>query len=637
MQYFVDGFVAFLILPCILSLLYPVSVRLSAALGAYMSYAVAGLLSASVGFLIYLRIVDDFSFENVFNNSHSLQPILYKITGVWGNYEGSYLLFLCLLSVYTAIMEFAHKKADNLKRIALTAQHLMLGGFTAFGAIFANPFLRVFSLTEDGLGFNPLLQDIGLTIHPPILFSGYTGLAPVLSITIAALILNYDPVEWAKIIRVWVLNAWSFLTLGVALGGWWAYRVLGWGGFWAWDPVENVVLLPWLLSTALIHMLPIVRKSRVYCNFTYFLAVSTFLSSLYSTFLVRSGLLISVHTFAFDDTRGVFILVFISVIVLICYTIFIMYCIKRDESCDFRYASKITLLLGLAVLLLIAFSTIITGTVYPILWEFFTGETISVGYPYYSNIFSVLHTVLLCMLIVLPCIGWDGYKTFKLSFKISTVFAAILSPLAIYYGISGILILLACFLFSSIIEDFFSKLHDPLSWTAIRSALRPGRCAMLSGHLGVAILTAGIIYSSTYQAESYQYMKVGDTISVHDFQAVFEDISIISQEYYDALVGRFSITKADSPKVLHTLFPENRFYHVEGTRNVISSTYHGFLADIYMVIGDTDLEKGISVQMRYKPLISLVWIGCIMLVIGGIFGIYNAWLKIRPQRKRNAL
>ncbi|MDB1135805.1 heme lyase CcmF/NrfE family subunit [Candidatus Anaplasma sp. TIGMIC] len=633
MQYTVDGFSSFLAIATLLSLLYPLLGRMLAPKVSILSYSVFVLHSTSIGILIYLRLVDDFSFENVYNYSHTLQPLLYKIAGLWGNYEGSFLLFVWFMSAYTALLEFS-LSSNGIRVTALSIQHLLLFCFSAFCLVFANPLLRVFALEEEGLGFNPLLQDIGLSIHPPVLFSGYAGFSPVLSIALAALVEDMSSDTWSKMLRSWALFAWSLLTLGVALGGWWAYRVLGWGGFWSWDPVENVSLLPWLIGTALIHMLPVVRKSGIYCNFTLFLAISSFLCCLYSTFLVRSGFLISVHTFANDSTRGVLLLVLITAIVFTSYSTFIVACRNKNEVCGARWISKVSALLAHTCLLLVAFFVVLMGTVYPILLELFTGVSISVGAPYYSSIFCVLLIALLCILIALPGLHWSGAQPFRWSFKVSSILAVLFVPVAAWFGILGIMLLLSGFLFSSIIEDFVNKLPNTMSWLALRNALRPGRCAMLLSHLGVAVLAIGAIYSSSMQIEKSQYMKVGDSVNIRQYRVVLRDIALTKKDYYEALVGRFAILNIENDGHVGTISPENRYYRVEATKNVVSSTYHGLWADIYVVIGDPDLRQGVAVKVYYKPLISLVWLGCALLVLGGCFGTYNAWLKLRQDSTR---
>lgn len=624
----VDGYSSFLVVTCLLSFLYPMFLSRFSVVGKVFTFSVCVLQSVSLLLLLYLRLTDDFSFENVYQNSHTLQPTLYKIAGLWGNYEGSLLLYTWLLSVAALFLQLFLPNTA-LRTVALTIQHLIIGAFGTFQVIFANPFLRSFTVDNDGLGFNPLLQDIGLSIHPPILFSGYAGFSPIMAITLAALRTNLVPGEWAKLVRIWVLPAWTLLTLGIALGGWWAYRVLGWGGFWSWDPVENVVLLPWLLGTALIHMLPIVRKENIYCNFAYFLAIAAFISSLYSMFFVRSGFLISVHTFANDAARGLALLCLVSSIMFVSCIAFIMHCKTRFESCAFNGVSRITLLVIHVILALIAFFIILLGTVYPVILEALTGVTVAVGSPYYNSLFSILLVVLLGIMVVLPCISWDGTRPLTLNFKVTSVGALVSTPLVVYQGLPGLLMWLAGYLFFSIIEDFIVKLPDTLTKTTIMLALRPGRCAMLSAHLGVAVAVVGIVYSGTYQLDRTSHMQQGDSISLYGYTATLTSVSLSKNEYYESLTGEFEIKQSGREKTVCWLFPEHRFYYVEATHNIVSSTCHNGLSDLYVVVGMPDMKRGLPVQLRYKPLVNLVWAGFMLLIIGGIFGAINAVLKMR--------
>ena len=632
----VDGYSSFLIVAGVLSFLYPVIARRFHAVGSAFTFAVSALHSLSLLLLLYIRLIDDFSFENVYQNSHTLQPILYKIVGLWGNYEGSLLLYTWLLSV-AAVMLQLFLPGNHLRFNALSVQHLLGGAFVVFQVVFANPFLRTFTVDDDGLGFNPLLQDIGLSIHPPILFSGYVGFSPVLAITLAAIRTNLSPAVWAHLIRGWALAAWTLLTLGIALGGWWAYRVLGWGGFWSWDPVENVVLLPWLLGTALVHMLPIVRKSNIYCNFTFFLAISTFASSLYSIFFVRSGFLISVHTFANDASRGVALLCLVSTIMISCCAAFVMNCKARNESCTFNLVSRMTLFIVHVILALVAFFIILLGTVYPIVLEALTNVTIAVGAPYYNSLFSIILVLLLLAMVVLPCLSYDGKQPLMLSFKVTTVGAIVCLPLAIYQGLVGLLLWLAGYLFFSIIEDFLVKL--PHAWTkaTFLATFRPGRCAMLSAHLGVAVAVVGIVYSGTAQLDKTAHMKQGDTISLQGYTATLSDVSLLKKEYYESLVGEFDIKRTGQNKTICKLKPENRFYYVEGTHNIVSSTCHNIMSDLYVVVGTPNVTHGLPVQLRYKPLINLVWGGFALLSVGGVFGTINAVLKMRSLKGKSTL
>ncbi|RCL19390.1 heme lyase CcmF/NrfE family subunit [Anaplasma marginale] len=630
MQYSMGGLGAFLMCACALSLLCSVVARLSTAWGATLTYVAFSLYSAAAVLLTYLRVTDHFNYAHVYQNSHTTQPLLYKVCGIWGNYEGSNLLFVWMLSAYGTLIALLVKR-DDLKGAALVVQNLLSFGFALFGVIFANPFLEVITLDADGLGFNPMLQDVGLALHPPVLFGGYTGFGAVFSITIAALVLRIDPKEWVAVIRGWVLGAWTLLTLGVALGGWWAYRELGWGGFWSWDPVENVSLMPWFLGVALIHMMPVVKKFGIYCNFTFLLALLAFISSLCGTFLVRSGFLVSVHAFANDQGCGIFLLALVTTITVGgLLTFVIKYRNLPETCCHFGCISKLTAILANSVIMLTAFLVVLAGTVYPIILELLEGDTISVGAPYYNNVFSVLSVALFSVMILLSGLSWDGSEKFKMTFKISSVIATLLVPFAAPLGLTGVLILLAALLFFSILEDYIYRVRS--SQMRLSAAVRRvslGRYAMMMTHAGVAVCMFGIICSTAFQEDVTQYMKERESAEIHGFSVTLSGVSLVKRPHNEAIRAKFSVAR--SGKVVCLLFPESRFYYVEGIRNSESSICHGLLADIYIVVGEVDKNRGIAVQMHYKPLINLVWAGFALMAAGGVLSVVKVWLRRRQN------
>ncbi|MGN7678225.1 MAG: heme lyase CcmF/NrfE family subunit [Anaplasma sp.] len=629
MQYLADSSSALLVCAGLLSLAGSLTSRLSAACGIALTYAAFFFHSASMAQLIYLRVTDNFEFAHVYHNSHTTQLLLYKIFGVWGNYEGSNLLFSWLLSAYAALLALLISQ-ESLKRIALLVQNLLSFGFTLFGVVFANPFLKIVTLDADGLGFNPMLQDVGLTIHPPMLLGGYAGFSAVFSMTIAALILRTDPKEWAITIRSWVLSAWAILTVGIALGGWWAYRELGWGGFWSWDPVENVSLMPWFLGTALIHMIPVVRKNRIYCNFALLLAVSAFVCGLCGTFLVRSGFLLSVHTFANDPARGVFLLGLVATVAIIGFLVFIVRYRDFEETGNFGYISKISAIIANSVTMLTAFFVVLTGTVYPVILELWTENTVSVGEHYYNSVFGALSVILLVPMIVLPCLSWDGNQSFRLKFKISAFCAVLAIPFALPYGLTGMLILLSALLIASTLEDCCRGVRN--SSVPLRESIRHirlGRCAMLTAHLGIAVFMLGAICSTMLCENVAQYMKEHESVDIRGFRITLSGVSLVKKQHYEAIRVEFTVARHGG--TVHKLFPESRFYYVEGVRNTESSIYHRLLADIYIVVGDVDKHRGIAVQVHYKPLIAFVWIGLAMIAVGGAMAAINALLRKRQH------
>ncbi|MCU7611105.1 heme lyase CcmF/NrfE family subunit [Anaplasma capra] len=626
MLYYIDSSSTFLVCACVLSLICSVVARVSTTWGVALTYTAFALYSAAMALLTYLLVTNNFSYAHVYQNVHSTQPLLYKVFGIWGNYEGSNLLFVWMMSAYAALIGYFIKR-DDLKRIALSVHNLLGFGFAFFGIVLANPFLRVVAMDSDGLGFNPMLQDIGLTVHPPMLFGGYAGFGAVFSITVAALVLHVEPKEWVTITRNWALSAWMLLTLGIALGGWWAYRELGWGGFWSWDPVENVSLMPWFLGTALIHMIPVVRKFGIYCNLTFLLAISAFVFSLFGTFLVRSGFLISVHSFANDPERGIFLLMLVTVVGVVGLGTFIAKYKHWPEACNFGYVSRITAISANIVAMLTAFLVVLVGTVYPVVLELLVGDTVSVGAPYYNSVFGVLSIVLFAAMILLSGLSWDGAQRFKMTFKVSSLLALVLFPFTVSLGLLGVLILLAALLFFSIVEDYIRGICSssvPLS-VAIRR-VSPGKYAMMMAHSGAAVLMLGVVCSTVFQEDVAQYMKERESVSVHGFTVTLSGVSLVKRQNHEAIRVKFSVTQGD--KVVCLLYPESRFYYVEGVRNSESSIYHGLFADIYIVVGEVDRNRGIAVQVYYKPCMGLIWIGFALMVAGGILGtVGRVWLR----------
>ncbi|KJV69295.1 heme lyase CcmF/NrfE family subunit [Candidatus Neoehrlichia procyonis] len=615
---FVDSVVNLpLLATCILSAVYPAASYLSFTFSKIFTYAIFFLVSFAVGLLIYVHVTDNFSFCNVYYNSYITKPLIYKICGVWGNYEGSILLWLWMLSAHALLLELLLKPED-LKRVAISIQHLLYCGFSLFVMITSNPFTRMITTELDGLGFNPMLQDIGLAVHPPILFFGYVGFSTVFSITLSSIMVQKKPQEWVRIVNPWVLISWSFLTCGIALGSWWAYRELGWGGFWFWDPVENSSLMPWLLGIALIHIISLVKKFNICCSFAFLLSILTFGVSLIGTFLIRSGILVSVHTFANDPERGIYILILIGIIVSASIIILMVFFKKPEESCCFSYVSKITAIMINNILFFTAFVVVFVGTIYPVILELLTGEVISVGSQYYNMIFSGLVIVLLLLMVFVLELSWQGNDSVKINLKYFLIIFMILL-LIFFKGVVVSILLLSVLLIISSLKDYSIKIKlfkvslDESVKLAI--SLNGRYYAMLISHMGFSILILGAICSTVFQETKEQYMRENSRVGIHGFEIILSKLSLIKQANYEAVRGLFLIK--DNDKLIGKLLPENRFYMVERTRNTESSVYHNFLSDIYIIVGDIDVHKGIAVKIYYKPYINLIWIGVCMIVLGG--------------------
>ncbi|AHX04067.1 cytochrome C assembly family protein [Ehrlichia chaffeensis str. Heartland] len=612
---------------CVFSVVYPFVVNISFCWSKVLTMLIFILTSSAVGLLLYIHIVDDFSFCNVYYNSHTTKHLLYKIFGIWGNYEGSILLWVWIISLYSLLLEILLDK-DDFKRISISIQHVINFGFLLFTLVASNPFMKMPTVEYEGLGFNPILQDTGLMVHPPILYLGYVGFSVVFSLAVAGIILQKDSVEWAMIINKWALVAWSFLTLGIGLGSWWAYRELGWGGFWFWDPVENVSLMPWLLGTALIHLLPLVRKFNLFYNSAVLLSICSFVMSLIGTFLVRSGVLVSVHTFANDPEHGFYILMLIGIIISSGIISFICFTKKTQKrEYDFLLLSKVTMLLFNNVLLLTAFAIVFIGTIYPVILEFITGDVIAVGAPYYNTLFNYLIFCTLILMIITLGLDEERNKILIKNFKFSGFVVLLIFPFMIDNNFFIVLILLlSVFLFLSVLEAYYRKIK--IFTVSFSETIKLAKScskkyySMLIAHMGVAVFMFGIIGSIVW-GETYElYMKDNSLINVKNFQVVLSGLSFIKNKNYDAIRGRFLIVK--SGEVLGKVFPENRFYVVEGVRNAESAIYRHWLSDIYIVIGDIDKVKGIAVKVYYKPYINLIWMGFLLVAFGGVIGLLSS-------------
>ncbi|AHX06000.1 cytochrome C assembly family protein [Ehrlichia chaffeensis str. Jax] len=612
---------------CVFSVVYPFVVNISFCWSKVLTMLIFILTSSAVGLLLYIHIVDDFSFCNVYYNSHTTKHLLYKIFGIWGNYEGSILLWVWIISLYSLLLEILLDK-DDFKRISISIQHVINFGFLLFTLVASNPFMKMPTVEYEGLGFNPILQDTGLMVHPPILYLGYVGFSVVFSLAVAGIILQKDSVEWAMIINKWALVAWSFLTLGIGLGSWWAYRELGWGGFWFWDPVENVSLMPWLLGTALIHLLPLVRKFNLFYNSAVLLSICSFVMSLIGTFLVRSGVLVSVHTFANDPEHGFYILMLIGIIISSGIISFICFTKKTQKrEYDFLLLSKVTMLLFNNVLLLTAFAIVFIGTIYPVILEFITGDVIAVGAPYYNTLFNYLIFCTLILMIITLGLDEERNKILIKNFKFSGFVVLLIFPFMIDNNFFIVLILLlSVFLFLSVLEAYYRKIK--IFTVSFSETIKLAKScskkyySMLIAHMGVAVFMFGIIGSIVWGKTYELYMKDNSLINVKNFQVVLSGLSFVKNKNYDAIRGRFLIVK--SGEVLGKVFPENRFYVVEGVRNAESAIYRHWLSDIYIVIGDIDKVKGIAVKVYYKPYINLIWMGFLLVAFGGVIGLLSS-------------
>ncbi|PRD36064.1 UNVERIFIED_CONTAM: cycK [Trichonephila clavipes] len=600
--------------------------------------------------LIYCHITNDFSLENVYYHSHTTKPLIYKICGVWGNKEGSMLLWALVLTFYLFLMGIFTDNDSKLKKVSLITQGLICFCFLLFTLLESSPFTKMPSVEKDGLGFNPILQDIGLAIHPPILYLGYLGFSVPFSLSIAGLIANTEGNVWAKIVRPWVLISWSLLTLGISLGSWWAYRELGWGGFWFWDPVENVSLMPWLIAMALTHLLLVVRNFNTLRNFAILLTLTTFILSVTGTFLVRSGILTSVHTFADDPRYGLYILALLGVITVSSLVIFVVFTRKNHTSAmsfqcltlesekkpatqvteGRRFFSRLTMMLMNNLLFITAFFIVFVGTLYPTVLEYLTGELISVGAPYYNSLFNPIALAILVLTIIGQYCRWQGNSLLPIfrEYRFSFCSAAAILPFIFHMELIIVLSITISIALLIFVLEAYSKrirLFKVAFGESILLARRVSKSyyAMMLAHAGVAILVLGIACSVGWQEKKENYLKIGDSITVNKFKVTLQNIELIKEKNFHAVRGTMDIRNLLNNKILGEVTPEYRFYLAEGQKNVESSIYHNLLSDIYVVIGEIDKSKSkIAAKVHYKPGMSIIWLGSFLIAFGSLLAAF---------------
>ena len=584
------------------------------------------LLCSLISFfsLMYSYIVSDFSLLNVFQNSHTTKPLLYKISGVWGNHEGSMLLWILVLTIFNYfIFKLYNKKNSKFISKTLETQALIITGFILFTIFTSNPFEKMIPVQANGLGFNPILQDPALVIHPPLLYIGYVGFSAAFSMSIATLSLeNSEKIAWHIYMKPFVLAAWTFLSIGIALGAVWAYYELGWGGWWFWDPVENASFMPWLLGTALLHSLIIVEKRKSLQAWVLLLSILAFLLSVIGTFLVRSGILTSVHTFALDPSRGIYILTFTAL--LGGYSL-ILFGIKSKKYFDnnyFTFFSKEGSILINNILMVVVCSTVFLGTIYPLLVEALTNNKISVGEPYYnSTVIPIMIPAILVMGIG-PILDWgkeNKSKTLKKilpSILLTTIMTIFIFLIYQSYSVIGIVgIILAFWIISNNLLILIKKNKN---YSA----------GMTIAHLGIGLLILGITGSSIWQEEKITRMKIGSEIKIEKYNIVFEKINEIRASNYVALQGNFLVYNNEK-NIVAKLKPENRFYPVKNNFTTEASIHTNLLRDLYIVLGEGNLNDGWIVRIYYNPLVIWIWIGSLVIFMGGIVSMNTNLRKLK--------
>ena len=592
------------------------------------------LTAFSFGCLTYAFYTNDFSVSYVAQHSNSRLPDIYRIAGVWGGHEGSLLLWLMMLSSWMlAVSIFSRQLPDAMVSRVLGILGLVAVGFLLFMLVTSNPFLRLSDIPADGKDLNPLLQDPGLVFHPPMLYMGYVGMAVPFAFAIAALLNGRLDAAWARWSRPWATAAWIFLTLGIALGSWWAYYELGWGGWWFWDPVENASFLPWLVGTALIHSLAVTEKRGLFRNWTIILAITAFSLSLLGTFLVRSGVLTSVHAFATDPKRGVFILLFLSVVVGGSLTLFAMRASKVRSGGTFALVSRETFLLVNNVLLATAAASVLLGTLYPLIVDALNLGKLSVGPPYFNAVFAPIMVPVLLFMVIGSYARWKNDSVSELIKKLRpvAVLAVLLgcaAPLLAgsWSALAALGLTLAFWIILGSVWQIYRQVKDTVNWKSTPISF----WGMHIAHIGIAVCVIGITMVKGYETEKDVRMVIGDTVSVGGYTFRLTGIRAEPGPNYKADVGDVELIHND--QVIKTLHPEKRNYFSSSMPMTEAAIDTSLTRDVYVSLGER-LEGGDrpawAMRVYHKPFIVWIWGGCLLMALGGAM----AALDRRYRRK----
>ena len=565
--------------------------------------------------LILSFIFSDFSNETVFNNSHTTKPLFYKISGTWGNHEGSLLLWLLVLTLF--IFLFLIKTKDQptkYKILTLVFQQVIIIGFFVFLIKTSNPFNYLYPIPEEGLGLNPILQDPALAIHPPILYLGYVGSSIIFSSALAATSLNMISKKWASHIKKWVLISWVFLTLGILLGSIWAYYELGWGGFWFWDPVENVSLMPWLALTTLLHCVLVLEKKLVLTSWVIILSISTFTLSMCGTFLVRSGILNSVHTFANDPERGLFILIFLFSLIFISLFIFFFFHKPNQSNLNnFFWLSKETSIIINNWFMMYFLSVVLVGTVYPIFLDVLTSEKISVGPPFYHKLIIPFLIPFLLIMAIGPKLKWIKSNLEDKVYLISLLFISFLLSFLIVknfnsnFLINTILISSALYLFFVTLRDFFIKKKNNISQNI--------------AHFGFSLLILSILFNSLFSTEIITNLKVGETFETSTTKIIFKNINQKKEKNYKSVVGNFSIQNSNGK--IDNLSPELRIYNQPNIVTSEADIKTTLLSDKFLVINLVQNQDYFNVRYQVKPFMLWIWLSVLLISSGALISLFK--------------
>ncbi|MCK1522355.1 MULTISPECIES: heme lyase CcmF/NrfE family subunit [unclassified Bradyrhizobium] len=616
------------------------------------STALAQLLFVGASFiaLVMLHVESDFSVVNVYENSHSMKPLLYKITGVWGNHEGSMLLWVSILALFGGLLAaFGNNLPLSLRAHVLAVQAWIASAFYLFILVTSNPFLRITNPPIEGRDLNPVLQDIGLAVHPPMLYLGYVGFSISFSFAIAALLEGRIDAAWARWVRPWTLVAWIFLTLGIAMGSYWAYYELGWGGWWFWDPVENASLMPWLAGTALLHSALVMEKRNALKVWTILLSILTFSLSLLGTFLVRSGVITSVHAFATDPTRGVFILLILCLFIGGSLSLFAGRATSLKQGGLFAPISREGALVLNNLLLTVACAVVLFGTLYPLAMEMLADFKMSVGAPFYNLTFAPLFTLLLLAVPFGPMLAWKRGDLLGVTQRLLAAGVAGLIAVAMVWGwvrggsaLAPLAIGLGVFVIAGAVTDLAERtglFRLPFATTLHRARGLPRSAwGSVFAHAGLGVALIGIVCETTWNSEYIATMKQNDVAHVAGYDVKLDGLFQRQGPNFHEMIAEFNVSH--DGEMLSVMTPSKRSFTTRGSSTTEAALLTRGASQLYISLGDATAEGAIAVRIYHKPLVLLIWWGPVLMAFGGVLSLSDRRLRVgapKPARAKQRL
>ena len=602
-------------------------------------------IAIAFGALVHAFIGNDFSVLYVASNSNSSLPLRYRIAGAWGGHEGSMLLWVLILAGWTvAITRFSRHLPEDFVARVLGVMGLISAGFLAFLLLTSNPFVRLIPAAADGRSLNPLLQDIGMVLHPPMLYMGYVGFSVAFAFAIAALLGGRLDASWARWSRPWTTLAWVFLSLGVALGSLWAYYELGWGGWWFWDPVENASFIPWLVGTALIHSLAVTERRGAFKGWTVLLAIFTFSLSLVGTFLVRSGVLTSVHAFATDPARGSFVLVFLGIVVGGALLLFASRAHRIGLGGSFDPVSRESMLLLNNVMLAVAAGSVLLGTLYPLVLDALGAGKISVGRPYFETVFIPLMAPAMFLIGVGPMAQWKKASLPDLATRLRWAFVVgVLTALLVPFAMGGwstpvsLGILLAAWIVTSSLAGLLERLRLAPGSAGILAKLgcnSRSYYGMLLAHIGVAVFIAGATLVKGYETDKDVRMSIGDSIEVGGYSFQLDRLTEVSGPNYIATRGEVKVTR--NGRAVTVMYPEKRTYGDKKNPMTEAAIDWGFVRDLYVAFGERLDPTSWAVRIYHKPFVELIWVGWLLMSLGGLLAVFDRRYRVAARNPQHA-